>query len=224
MTYTGLPYGQPTDAVYVPWRASLSAFVAEVNNSGSKMYTSHSYPTHSGGRDGPYYATDCSGFASWAWDLPSRCTTYSMVNYANLINSKSYSAVQVGDVLLKSTHVMLVTDVTYDASGAITGIEISHASPTTEHVGCCYSMTYTGNNLLRVNQYFTKDGYLLYRHKNLAGVSYTHDCAVPLEGDECTLCGQGMFLKPGVDVSEHQSVIDWQTAAPDNLNFQKISD
>ena len=216
VTYTGLPYGQPVDACYVPWKATLSQFVAYVNYDGSKMYTSRS--TY--GRGGPYFAADCTSFVSWAWDLPHRCYTGNITGYGNLIGNPTYSILQVGDMFCSSGHAMLVTDITYNESGAITSVEISHASPTTAHYGCCYSMTYAGNNLTGVNKYFSQ-GYKLYRHKDISSVSYSHDCAVPLEGDECPLCGQGMFLKPGVDVSEHQGVIDWQTAAPD-LDFTII--
>jgi GH25 family lysozyme M1 (1,4-beta-N-acetylmuramidase) len=36
----------------------------------------------------------------------------------------------------------------------------------------------------------------------------------PIPGDECAVCGAGMLLRPGVDVSQWQGVIDWQTLAP----------
>ena len=42
VTYTGLPYGQPIYASYVPWYTSLQGFIDAVNNPASKMYTSKS--------------------------------------------------------------------------------------------------------------------------------------------------------------------------------------
>lgn len=42
VTYTGLPYGRPTDGDYVPWETDLDGFLKAVNDPGSKMYTSYS--------------------------------------------------------------------------------------------------------------------------------------------------------------------------------------
>ena len=73
-TYTGLPYGQPIDGVFVPWSTSLSGFIKAVNDIQSKMYTDYSdYAT----TRAPYYSSDCSAFVSWAWNLTGRRTTSS---------------------------------------------------------------------------------------------------------------------------------------------------
>ena len=211
VTYTGLPYGQPVNAAYVPWTASLMEFVNAVNNPNSLMYTSRSEYY----KVAPYYSVDCSAFVSWAWDLPHRCTTRSIGSFGKLISSNSYANIQVGDMLNNVTsHVILVTDVTYDSTGALTGIRISQASPQASYYGCCRSTWYRGSTGLATfrSNYFNS-GYALYRSLTRENVTYTHDCAVPLEGDECAICGVGMLLKPGVDVSQWQGVIDWQTIA-----------
>ena len=216
VTYTGLPYGQAVNAAYVPWKASLSEFIDAVNNPDSLMYTSYS----SYNKRAPYYSVDCSAFASWALQLPRRQSTSGMPNFGNLISSSSYAGIQVGDYLnvhnpSGSQHVVLITDVTYDADGAITGIEISQATPTPSYYGVCRSTWFRGSSGLASfrNAYFG-GGYKLYRSKTRESVHYEHTCVVPLEGDECALCGAGMLLKPGVDVSQWQGAIDWQTLAP----------
>lgn len=211
VTYTGLPYGQPVNAAYVPWVASLSEFAAEVDRSDSLMYTSKS----TFNKTAPYYSVDCSGFASWAWDLPYRCTTSGLTSFSKLVSRTTYSGIQVGDILNDiNTHVVLVTDVTYDRYGTITGIEISEATPTASYYGCCRSTWYTGSNgLAAFRTNYLDRGYAIYRAKDRDSVSYTHTCAVALPGDVCSLCGYGMFLQPGVDVSSWQGEVDWNAAA-----------
>ena len=60
VTYTGLPYGQPVYAAYVPWVTDLDGFAAAVNDPNSRMYTSYStYNCRA-----PYYSCDCSAFVS----------------------------------------------------------------------------------------------------------------------------------------------------------------
>lgn len=54
VTYTGLPYGQPVYASYVPWSTSLVGFIDAVNDPNSLMYTSYS----SSNKRAPYYSID----------------------------------------------------------------------------------------------------------------------------------------------------------------------
>ena len=220
VTYTGLPYGQPVDASYVPWNTGLAEYISKVNNISSKMYTSYS---NFNGQRAPYYSVDCSGFVSWALGLPSRTTTYYIESYCTRISSTSYADIQVGDILNNPiSHVVLVTDVTYDESGAITSIEISESTPTVAYYGCCRSTRFTGSaDLARFRTNYLGGGYTICRSNTRDNVTYTHECVVPLAEDICPLCSNGMFLRRGVDVSQWQTTIDWQTAAP-YLNFAII--
>ena len=214
VTYTGLPYGQPVDtAGYVPWNISLPDFISRVNNYASPMYTSYS---NFSGQRAPYYSVDCSGFVSWALDLPGRTTTYYIENYCIRISSTSYANIQVGDILNNPTsHVVLVTDVTYDESGAISSIEISQSTPSPSYYGCCRSTRFSGESgLATFRNSYLNGGYAICRSKTRDNVSYTHECVVPLQEDICPLCSSGTFLRRGVDVSQWQTTIDWQTAAP----------
>ena len=215
VTYTGLPYGQPLTGRYVPWAASLATFVNAVNDPDSLMYTSTGA---NGAKSGPYYANDCSGFVSWAWDLPGRRTCTSLMPHATKIGN-SYTLVQVGDAFISSYHTVLVTDVTYDASGAIASIELSEANVAKSTNFCARSWRYTGAAaLLQMENSYLKNKYSIYRSLTRDAATYTHSCAVPLSGDECPQCGAGMFLQPGIDVSEWQGVIDWQEASQE-LSF-----
>ena len=230
-TYKGLPYGQVVDGCYIPWGASLSYFVRAVKDSNSKMYTTRS--TYS--RGSQYYGTDCSAFASWAWDASNRKACY----YGTTVG-RSYKVMQVGDSVCSNYHAMLCTDVTYNSDGSIYSVEISQANPTTAYTGCCYVTRYTGQTALESmnRSLFVNGSYAVYRRNLSNSVSYTHDCAVPLEGDYCTICGAGCGLdpddpdpdpdpvnpdpgapvKPGVDLSYAQGTVNWSTLAP-NVSF-----
>lgn len=185
-TYTGLPYGQAVYSSYVPWSTSIPNFVKYVNDSGSKMYTS----TSTYNKTAPYYSTDCSAFVAWAWNLAARQTTSTIANFATKISSSSYANAQVGDCLNDAgSHVVLITDITYDSNGAINGIEISESTPPITKItwygtGHSYSLSTFSS------KYFS-NGYILYRSKTRDNASYTHYCVVPLEGDTCSVCGVG---------------------------------
>lgn len=193
VTYKGLPYGQPVYADYVPWETSLVGFLEAVNDPNSLMYTSYS----SYNKRAPYYSIDCSAFVSWAWGLGSRQTTSTIANYATAISTTSYEDAQVGDCLnLAGSHVVLITDIIYDDSGAINSIEISESTVAASTNYCCQVVLYGegGDFTLDylVSKYFG-GGYTLYRSKTRDSVTYTHSCAVPLEGDSCSDCGIGDY-------------------------------
>lgn len=224
-TYIGLPYGQPVttgnhDGDYVPWEATLSEFCSYVNNPDSYMYTKQA--TYN--KIAPYYSTDCSAFVSWAWDLESRQTTRTIKEYATQISTSSYENAEIGDCLcLSGSHVVLITDVTYDSAGAINSIEISESTVNAETNYCSQKTRYGvgGSYTLEYlsSKYFG-NGYILYRSNTRDSVSYAHCCNVPLEGDSCDQCNVGNIdngkeeVYFGIDVSHHQGNIDWDAVAP----------
>ena len=213
-TYTGLPYGQCVKGSYVPWSTSLSGFAAAVQDPNSKMYTTR----NSYSRGSQYYGTDCSGFASWAWQTDNRKDCGRIVAWEHTYTvGRSYTLLQAGDILIKSGHARMITDVTYNADGSIYSVEISEANPTAAYTGCCYSTRYTGQAALESmnKSLFTNGPYTIYRSDARDTVTYTHDCAVPLEGDVCPICGAGMDVEPdtpvqnGVDLSVWNGDVDW---------------
>ncbi|MBQ3357204.1 MAG: InlB B-repeat-containing protein [Oscillospiraceae bacterium] len=225
-TYKGLPYGQPVYASYVPWSTDLTGFISAVNNSSSKMYTDYS----SYNKRAPYYSTDCSAFVSWALNMGSRQTTSTIASKGTLISSSSYANIQVGDYLNNAgSHVVLCTDITYDAGGAINGIEISEATVNSATKYCCQRTWYGdgfGNSLSYFTSKYFGGGYSLYRSNTISNVSYSHVCVSPVYGDVCSTCGYGVSsgssgssgssdsTKFGIDVSAHQGSINWDLVAP----------
>lgn len=204
-TYTGLPYGQPVYASYVPWSTSLTQFISYVNDPGSKMYTSYS----SYNQRAPYYSIDCSAFVSWAWNLNSRQTTSSIHNFATTVSSTSYANMQVGDCLCKSgSHVVLVTDIVYNADGVISEVEISESTVNSATNYCCQKTWYgAGHNysLSYMQSKYLDAGYILYRSNTRDNATYTHISVVVLPDDvhsdvltssitsDCTTVGQAVY-------------------------------
>ncbi|MFR5420509.1 MAG: dockerin type I repeat-containing protein [Oscillospiraceae bacterium] len=195
VTYTGLPYGQPVNAAYVPWVTDLDGFAAAVKDPNSSMYTSYStYNCRA-----PYYSCDCSAFVSWAWGLGGRQTTRTIANYATEISTTSYENAQVGDCFcLAGTHVVLITALTYDSNHKINGMEISESTVNAATNYCCQKTWYGDGHtypLSKVQSKYLDNGYILYRSNTRDSVTYTHACSVPLAGDVCAQCGYGLQLQ-----------------------------
>jgi hypothetical protein len=182
-TYTGVPYGQPIYTGYVGYYISVSDFVESVNNNSSKFYTTYSQYN----KIAPAYSCDCSGFVSYAWGLPVRRTTYTLVDVAQKVSDQSIYSLQVGDCLNKRvSHVGLVSDVGYDDSGNIISVEImEQTTPSTRLTRYGAGGTKT---LAQLQSDYLNDGYVIYRYSNRDNVSYAHDCAVPIDGDYCGNC------------------------------------
>ncbi len=196
-TYSGLPYGQPIYADYVPWETNLDGFAAAVKDPKSKMYTDKSTYNETA----PYYSTDCSAYVSWAWNLSSRKTTVSIPGEATLISKTAITNAQVGDAICKKgEHVVLITDITYDENGAINFVEISEATAK-EGMDCCCLITCYGDgyalSLADLQAKYFDNGYYLYRSLTRDSVRYTHSCAVALEGDNCKKCKAGQYASEG---------------------------
>lgn len=180
-TYTGLPYGQPVYAAYVPWDATLEEFAAAVADVTSLMYTSKSSYNHTA----PYYSCDCSSFVSWAWGLSSRQTTRTISSYATKVSSQSIYSVQIGDAfVLAGSHVVMVSDVGYDSDGNMVYVDIiEQTPPSTKLTRYGEGGSYTLDKLY--SKYLGRSGtpYTLYRCKTRDDVTYTTCSAVLLDGE-----------------------------------------
>ena len=125
-----IPYGQPIySGKYVGYQATFEEFIQAANTAGSLFYTGRSWYE---GTTAPYYVSDCSAFVSWCWGI-DRTTTYYIPNVsANLgyvTVARATSTLQLGDALNNPAHVVLVTDLAYDAAGNIATIEITEMTP-----------------------------------------------------------------------------------------------
>ena len=169
-TYRGLPYGQPIDAGYVPWDADLNTFLAAVQDPSSLMYADQA----SAIAIAPYYSIDCSAFVSWAWGLPSRQTTWTIPEFADLISEDNYANAQIGDAINGPNHVVLITEIERDKEGTIIAMEITESSPKSlfNSDGTIQTTRYGRGSLHSLQEiqlkYFDR-GYSLYRKRNRDG-------------------------------------------------------
>jgi len=132
-----VPYAWPVTAgKWVGYNVSIEDFLAATQNASSVFYTKQSYYTGNSGSYAPYYGNDCSTFVSWCWGLSARQTTSSIVNYSGVnlvgnVNTTNVSnSLQLGDALnYAGSHIVLVSDITYDAAGNVSTIEITEQTP-----------------------------------------------------------------------------------------------
>lgn len=178
-TYTGLPYGQPVNTNgYIGYGVSLEDFSSAVLNNTSKLYTT--YSTYN--KTAPSLSTDCSAYVSYAWGIERRKTTYSLLEVAEKVSDQSIYSLQVGDCLNKSSsHVVLVSALTYDANGSIIGVEIMEQTPVITRVTRYGSGE--SKSLSSLQSYYLNNGYVIYRNPNRDSVTYTPSPAVPLDGE-----------------------------------------
>ncbi len=167
-TYRGIPYSQPWNiGGYVGYNLSIKSFVDATSNNSSKFYTAYNYDT----KTAPYYGNDCSGFVSWAWNLNGRriCSGLGSSDVSDKIG-RSVNLLKLGDCLDDcSSHVVLVSDIGYDASGNIVSVEITEQTPAKMKVsvygavipGKRYDVHYSSLSSLTSN-YFNQ-GYAIYR-------------------------------------------------------------
>lgn len=183
-TYTGVPYGQPVNTGgYIGWNVSLDSFLDFVSDNTSKLYSAYSWYN----KIAPYYSTDCSGYVSYAWQTKVRLTTNSLPDYAEKVAWQSVDAIEVGDALnLVYSHVVLVSAVDLDADGRVAGVQIMEATPSITQTTGYGTLGPQSLEAFR-SRYFDR-GYVLYRNPNRDSVTYTHSCAVPIDGDYCSSC------------------------------------
>ena len=205
VTVKGLPYGMPREANYVPLRTSFSEFLNEVEDSGSRFYTSRATRT----RVAPYYSLDCSAFVSWAWGLESRLMTGALPRVATTIG-RDMQKMQVGDALNnRGVHVVLVTDIQYDDEGEMLAVGIMELDPPQA------KYTRYGEDgefpLQTIQRKYLNNGFLIIRCNNRENVVYIHNCAIPLDGDYCDKCiSQNVSapLPPFIDMQQETNHID----------------
>lgn len=181
-TYTGVPYGQPVQASYVGCDSTLTEFINACDNERSRMYTEYSEYN----KTAPFYSTDCSGFVSYCWGLEMRKTTSDMSDVAELLADHTVNALEVGDCLNnENVHAVLVTGVVRNSDGEITLVETMEATPP---ISCRKIYGGSERSIDDLVSYYFDNGYKIYRYPQRDSVTYTHDCAVPIDGDYCENC------------------------------------
>lgn len=181
-TVQGLPYGMPLEENYVPFGTSFSEFLAEVNDINSRFYRSVA-TRH---REAPFFSLDCSAFVSWAWGLETRHMTGALPSVSINIG-RNIQNLQVGDAINSpGLHVLLVTELQYDADGEISAVGLMELDPPQAQ----FVLFGEGGDfsLNDIRRRYLDEEFTIIRHIDRGSVVYLHDCAVPLDGDYCIEC------------------------------------
>lgn len=178
-TYTGIPYGQPVNSNgYIGYGVSLESYADAMLDNTSRFYSG--YSTYN--KIAPIFSTDCSGYVSYAWELSQRKTTYSIQSVAVRVGDQSIYSLQVGDCLNKTTsHVVLVSDITYGSDGSIVGITIMEQTPVITKT-TRYGEGST-RSLASLQSYYLGGGYVIFRNPERDSVKYIPSAVVPLDGE-----------------------------------------
>lgn len=157
----GLVYSSPSvEDGYIGCNVSLYTFLSAVNDPNSVYYQEES----KGYTGTTYYGTVCTSLICAAWGIPLEITTRSFANYpANeLIEEIEAGAVEVGDMILSSTHARIVADVIRDENGFIKSVQTYESI-----MGGCIE-----NNVQSYQTFknLVNSDYRLYRYKGIDGV------------------------------------------------------
>lgn len=139
--YTGVPYSSVrSEGRYIGFDIGLRTFLAAVENPRSVLYTENLAGKVSNAA--AYYGAVCSSYTSYAlqcgiWEV-SRRYGPGVSKGVVLVEPQSSQAVQVGDVIYtphstetSGSHVEIVTAVTRDKQGRVTGVRVEESRPPT---------------------------------------------------------------------------------------------
>ena len=125
------PYGQPAIVgKYIGYAVSIDDWLTATKSATSEFYTKRSHYNY---WYSTYHATDCSAFVSWCWGIARNTTASinSITTNIGAVTTSNAQKLQIGDALNSPSvgHVVLVTGLTTNSSGTITGIEITEQTP-----------------------------------------------------------------------------------------------
>jgi len=128
-TYKGMIYSSVKETgTYVGSNVSFYTFMTAIHNPRSKIYTDRidKSPYH-GVNCRAYYGTVCSGLVSYALGLSYISSDFAVSDEMDEQDISNPDGFHIADVLWRSTHVAIVTDVVRDQDDRTVSIEISEA-------------------------------------------------------------------------------------------------
>lgn len=160
---------------FVGYNVSFETYATAVANPHSVLYTR---PQHKLGNNMfSYYGTVCSVLASYAFNLPFRipCSQWASLEGVNELTFETLDELKLCDILLKSSHIAVITGIKRDEQGAVRYITVSEAT-----IPLCVTTEFTAEAF---RGYWLENGYRIYRYDYVDQVPYTPSPYVPLEGD-----------------------------------------
>ena len=156
-TVKGMPYSSASvEDGYIGIGVSIYTFMSAVNNPRSVLYTQRS----KGYTGYAYYGTVCTSLVCACWGIPCLITTVAFPK-TNMLEQVAKSDIELGDMLLSSTHAKLVTGIKRDLTGAITHVQLSES----KYNDCIENAYQTYSDFLSSNTAFTA-----YRYKGINSV------------------------------------------------------
>ncbi len=128
-TYSGLIYSSVKElGTYVGPNVSFHTFMTAIHNPRSKIYTDRlDKPPYHGTNCRAYYGTVCSGLVSYALGVSYGSYDFPVSDVFVEVDHNIIDSIRVADVLWKSGHVALITDVSKDDEGHVIDVEICEA-------------------------------------------------------------------------------------------------
>lgn len=129
VTYSGLIYSSTKEiGTSVGSNISFHTFMTAIHNPRSKIYTEKiNTPPYHGTNCRAYYGTVCSGLVSYALGVSCGSYDFPVSDVFVEIDHSIIDSIQVADVLWKSGHVAMITNVNKDDENHVTGVEICEA-------------------------------------------------------------------------------------------------
>lgn len=185
----GLPYSSTRyEQLYVPNNVSLYTFMSALKNPNAYVYTieldnEEDYPNAlTNART--YYGIVCSMLVEYALNIECGYTTSMWANIPNMekvAEDNNPYKLKLGDILWRSGHVMMITDIKMNQNGRLHGFEITEA--TNGYTGRVISYYYTLEEFYENIINSTKYKYYFYRYADIDKVEHTPNPIIPVEDE-----------------------------------------
>ena len=228
-SHTGMLYSEALQFErYVPYGCSIRTFMTALHNPYSVMYTEDTKGTSARKKsaygfdylnttlNGAFYGTVCSVFTSYALGLPTvmQSTDLAWMTTEGLfeeVYDNTGFGVELGDIIWKSGHTQIVTDIKRDSRGTPTSVEVVESVQN--------YVIRTWKTPQEITTYLVSNYGKIYRYKELyKNTGYTRSPFVAVEGegtitytyndDICTYLG------------DYVSIADWESM---HINYVKGS-
>ena len=127
--YQGMIYSSVKETgTYVGSNVSFHTFMTAIHNPRSRIYTDRiDEPPYHGTNCRSYYGTVCSGLVSYALGLNYGSFDFVASDEMEELDYSNVEGFHIADVLWRSGHVALITDVVRNENDSIVSIEVSEA-------------------------------------------------------------------------------------------------
>lgn len=128
-TYKGMIYSSVKEiGTYVGSHISFHTFMTAIHNPRSRIYTDRiDEPPYHGTNCRSYYGTVCSDLVSYALGLNYGSFDFVVSDEMEELDYSDVEGFHIADVMWKSGHVALITDVVRDQNDCVVSIEVSEA-------------------------------------------------------------------------------------------------